>query len=345
VGDRLAEGYSSMARNLSRRGALCSSGTLPPIAASYWVTIAKPTLREGAPATVCGEMHTLAKTMDALVSGDIAAAGDLLMARFCAVEAYFSPRRILTEHVKLIPPQAVRSVPSDSQRAALQSEVHEVRAPVRRVFLVGIAGPSGVGKSTLADQLALKLLSPIRPVCLDCFMRRKRMPKYPSGVINWETPGGIDFAALRLALQDLIKVLTTQRNLPQELLLGSTKLDLMRQNPVGGTTPDDLVIVVEGFLLFHEQSVCSMLDAHMWLEADCKTCSLRRYKRSKRQRQKYSSDAFEKVYRSAIWPQFELFREAQLTNAPAALRLDAALALPVLVDHAAFYCKEVLRGK
>jgi hypothetical protein len=146
-------------------------------------------------------------------------------------------------------------------------------------------------------------------------------------------------------LQDLMKVLTTQRVLPQELLLGSTKLNLMRQNPVSGTAPGDLVVVVEGFLLFHEQSVCSMLDAHMWLEADCKTCSLRRYKRSKRQRKKYSVDGFERYYRCAIWPQFELFREAQLTNAPAALRLDAALAQSELVDHAAFYCGETLRGR
>jgi uridine kinase len=222
--------------------------------------------------------------------------------------------------------------------------LHELRAPQRRVFLVGIAGPSGVGKSTLAEMLALKLSSPISPVCLDCFMRHKRMPKYPNGELNWETPAGIDFVALGLALQELIKVLTTQRNLPQKLLLGSTKLDIMRKIPVGAAMPDNLVIVVEGFLLFHEESVCSMLDAHMWLEADCKTCSLRRYKRSKRNRPKYSSDAFEQLYRSAIWPQFENYREAQLRNAPAALRLDAALSLPALVDKAASYCEELLAG-
>jgi hypothetical protein len=80
------------------------------------------------------------------------------------------------------------------------------------------------------------------------------------------------------------------------------------------------------------------------LEADCKTCSLRRYKRSKRNRPKYSSDAFEQLYRSAIWPQFEIYREAQLRNAPAALRLDAALSLPALVDKAASYCEELLAG-
>jgi nicotinamide/nicotinate riboside kinase len=173
-----------------------------------------------------------------------------------------------------------------------------MRDPQRRVFLVGVAGPSGVGKSTFADQLALKLSSPIMPVCLDCFMRPKRMPKYTNGERNWETPDGIDFESLRLALHRMMEDLATQRSLPQQLLLGSTKVNLRRQLPVGESLPDDLVIVVEGFLLFHDKTLCSMLDAQLWLEADCKTCSQRRYKRSMRQRKRLSADSGCTVVRS-----------------------------------------------
>jgi hypothetical protein len=52
VGDRLAEGFSNVAHFVAKHGVLCSQATMPPFAATYWVTIAKPALREEAAVTV-----------------------------------------------------------------------------------------------------------------------------------------------------------------------------------------------------------------------------------------------------------------------------------------------------
>jgi hypothetical protein len=127
VGDRLAEGYTNMAHYLTRRGALSSQAAMPPIAATYWVTIAKPALKKDAPVTVDRELRTLAEAMDAIVTGDIAAAGDLLMARFCAVETSLNSGWNVAQHMELIPAHAVSSVSSVDQRAALRREAREMR--------------------------------------------------------------------------------------------------------------------------------------------------------------------------------------------------------------------------
>jgi hypothetical protein len=100
---------------------------MPPIAATYWVTIAKPALKKDPPVTVDRELRTLAEAMDAIVTGDIAAAGDLLMARFCAVETSLNSGWNVAQHMELIPAHAVSSVSSIDQRAALRREAREMR--------------------------------------------------------------------------------------------------------------------------------------------------------------------------------------------------------------------------
>ena len=188
----------------------------------------------------------------------------------------------------------VSSVSNIDRGGLVRSEISVSRDSPRRLFLVGISGPSGVGKSTLADQLSLKLLSPFLPLSLESFMHPgKRMPKHSNGQMNWETPDGVDFESLRLSLLRLKEVIASQRSLPEKLLLCSSKVKLRRPFPVEESLPDDLVIVVEGFLLFHDLGLRSMLDVHLWLEADCNICAQRRYKRSKRARKRQSAEAFD----------------------------------------------------
>ena len=70
----------------------------------------------------------------------------------------------------------------------------------RRVFIVGIAGPSGVGKSSLARNLAQTLNSPVRPIALDAFFltgKQRKQTQTQRGCFSWESPQGVDFTLLR----------------------------------------------------------------------------------------------------------------------------------------------------
>jgi hypothetical protein len=109
VGDRLAEGFSNVAHFVAKRGILSSQATMPPFAATHWVTIAKPALRKEAAVTVDRRLRSLAEAMDALVTDEIAAAGDLLMSQFCAVETSLNAVWKVAQHIEMIPANAVSS--------------------------------------------------------------------------------------------------------------------------------------------------------------------------------------------------------------------------------------------
>ena len=77
--------------------------------------------------TVDRELRNSAEAMDALVSGEIAEAGDLLMASFCAVETSLNAGWSVAQHMELIPMNAVSSASSIGQRAALRRETRGMR--------------------------------------------------------------------------------------------------------------------------------------------------------------------------------------------------------------------------
>ncbi len=148
-----------------------------------------------------------------------------------------------------------------------------------RVVFIGIARPSGVGKSTLAGKMAIKFKSPCLPVSLDWFTCPRRMPQYPNGDRNWETPEG-NFTRVTKSLRRLL-ALCREPLLPEQQDLGFRILNVVRPG-YGGTIPASIIyVVVEGFLLFHSVAVCWMLDTRIWLGASPTSCMARRRRRGK----------------------------------------------------------------
>lgn len=193
----------------------------------------------------------------------------------------------------------------------------------RRVYFIGIAGPSGVGKSTLATRVAREFGSPVKPIGMDWYLDPKLMPRDRRWGKNWETPDGLDCARMLAELRELEQVLSGP--LPKEHRMSSEDYDVL----VEGLEPPgpEVVVVVEGFLLFYYQELYDFLHAHIWIDGDCETCLFRRHKRGKLKNRKKATDVEQMGpwFRDLVWKEYQQHRARQLRNAETALRVDGLL--------------------
>lgn len=91
-------------------------------------------------------------------------------------------------------------------------------------------------------------------------------------------------------------------------------------------------------LAFFDWALCREFRAWIWLEADCETCMLRRFRRGRRKNR--DLERTRAWFDSQVWPCFRASRAQQLRNAPGALRLDAVES--DTLSAAAAYCRAVL---
>lgn len=212
----------------------------------------------------------------------------------------------------------------------------------RRVFFIGIGGPSCSGKTTLAKRLAAALNSPLKPVPLDGYFVPGRMPKHPKFGQNWETPEGVDF---KLLLQDLNLIeerMSCTEAVPSSLIVKANPSrgggDIIREGMAGSPLEPGapVIVVVEGFLLFYERAVSSMFDCALWVQADCETCCSRRHRRDAPD---VPESQFREWYAGLVWSHFEMYQERQLANADGAIRLDARRDAGILQEEAVAYCR------
>lgn len=125
----------------------------------------------------------------------------------------------------------------------------------KMVFIIGIAGPSCCGKSTICDELQKHLKDSFIIHTDDYWHDPETFPK-EKGFKNWELPECIDFDTLYVNLSDLKKGKTTTA--PQWVRGGYPPLQKeIKPSPI---------IIVEGFRLFWDERVRKILDFRIYID-------------------------------------------------------------------------------
>ena len=107
--------------------------------------------------------------MDGHINGEVAAAGELRMKLFCAVETSLNAGWNVAQHMEMIPANAVSSASHTHRRAALRKEAREMRD---RDLLGKLAGQGlGKGRSHLTSESPLRSPShhkrtPLQSACV-----------------------------------------------------------------------------------------------------------------------------------------------------------------------------------
>ncbi len=168
---------------------------------------------------------------------------------------------------------------------------------MRTPFIVGICGPSGSGKSSLARKLAKTFAGTLISTD-DYFFLNPPHKKYRSKGKNWELPQNVDWQALATVLRGLkLGRTVVGRRMMWETETYKARSLLARR-----------LIVVEGFLLLHDKRIRSLLDFAVYLDVSDEVGIQRRMKREK-------STKNERWFRTVTFPEYAKRRKVFASRA------------------------------
>jgi len=164
-------------------------------------------------------------------------------------------------------------------------------------FLVGIAGGTGVGKTTLARTLCER--EPERYAVMrvdDYYHERSDVPAH-DGIINWERPEAIDFDRLYEALRQL-KTGQTITVDTRMWVYGEGQQTISQ--PISFDVAPKPVVILEGFLALHDPRIRELFDMSIYLDMPIEASLERR----RQDQSKYSDDAY---FRDILIPAHQEF--------------------------------------
>jgi uridine kinase len=169
-------------------------------------------------------------------------------------------------------------------------------------FLLGVAGGSGSGKTTVAERLAgfvgghdLALLR------LDAYYRdRNHLPLEERASINYDHPDAFDWALFLDHVQALADGLEVQ----VPVYDFATYLRL----PDRVTVAPARIVVVEGILVLYEPELRDRLDLRVYVDADADVRFIRRLRRDISERQRSTESVIEQ-YLATVRPSHLQFVE------------------------------------
>lgn len=149
-------------------------------------------------------------------------------------------------------------------------------------FFIGLVGPSGSGKSSLADTLAQEGL--VKRFRMDAYYKSVAdCPKTPDGKTNYDVPESLDLDQM---YQDLV-ALKQERSIMIPLYSRGEHKRIGEEE----FTPAK-VLLVEGLFLYNDSRIRELFDLRLWIEAGCEVTKSRR---AQRQQQTFDERYYEEV--------------------------------------------------
>ena len=191
---------------------------------------------------------------------------------------------------------------------------------VNRPTVIGIAGPSCSGKSTLARGLAERLEGGARVIEIDWYYHDQTGRS--TDEIDVDIPDAIEHPLLVTHLQRLVAGEAIERP-DYDYATHSRSANGVRIEPAPN-------LIVEGLFTLYWPRLRALLDRAVFIEADANACLARRIERDTRERGR-SADEVERQFHAKVLPMYE--RHVHPTREHAGLVLDGgALAGSLLSD-------------
>lgn len=174
-------------------------------------------------------------------------------------------------------------------------------------IVIGIAGGTGSGKTTLTQALAEKFSGRTTVIYQDNYYKRQDHLTFEERTrVNYDSPEAFDIDLMAAHIEDLKAMRPVQ----------GPVYDFSNHNRTDETVniQPESVILVEGILLLHEPRLCSLLDIKLFVDTDADVRILRRIKRDVLERGR-SIESVEKQYLETVKPMHELYVETSKHNA------------------------------
>lgn len=172
----------------------------------------------------------------------------------------------------------------------------------KQTIILGIAGPSASGKSLLANTIVNGLGSDqVTIITEDSYYKdNNHLPFEARETINYDHPDAFDHALL----VEHIRQLQAGKSVEIPIYSHSKHLRLPETRRVGGHT----IIILEGILLFSEETLRELMDIRIFMSAPLDVCLIRRLKRDVVERHR-SVESVLHQYETTVRPMYLQFIE------------------------------------
>ena len=172
---------------------------------------------------------------------------------------------------------------------------------MQNVMVIGIAGGTGSGKSTITRRLVQRFGNDVGVLSYDNYYKAQHERPFEERIkVNYDHPDAFDTERFLRDLRNLKAGKTIQCPVYDYTI--HDRLDQTK------TVRPAKVIVVEGILIFASQELCDEMDIRLFVDADADVRILRRIVRDVRDRGR-SLDSVVNQYLTTVKPMHEQFVE------------------------------------